>query len=95
MLGEERVGGHKSGEIRQCPSADSLAGNSAPPPLVIGEPDLPLAQLFERDAVCRAKEVDRSLLASIDPACECCEDNLPGLKRLGHNPIVATFGSRY
>jgi len=51
MPGEDRLGGHESGEIQQRPSADSLPGNRQPTPLIIGQPNPSLAHLFERDAV--------------------------------------------
>jgi len=44
--------------------------------------------LFERDAVLLSEEVDRRLLVAIDPARECREEDLPGLKGVGHESIV-------
>ena len=76
--------GYKPGEIQQRPPADSLAGNSQPATLVIGQPDPSVTELFEKDAVLFPKKVDRVLLMTIDPACERCEEDLPGLKGLGH-----------
>ena len=38
-------------EFQPCPSADSLAGNGQPRPLVIGQPDPSVTELFEKDAV--------------------------------------------
>ena len=94
MPGEDRVGGHKSGEILQRPSADSLARDRQPPPLVIREPDPSIAQLFEKDAVLFPKEVNRGLLMTIDPDRECREKDLPGLKGAGHQRIVGICGPR-
>jgi hypothetical protein len=50
--------------------------------------------LFEKDAVLLPKEVDRRLLVAIDPARECREEDLPGLKGVGHGQSVGTFGPR-
>ena len=69
-------------------SADSLAGDGQPTPLVIGQPDPSVIELFEKDAVLFPNEVDRKLPVAIDPACECCEEDLPGLKGVGHERIV-------
>ena len=63
-------------------------------PPVIGESDPSLAQLLEEDAVLFPKEVDRGLLVTIDPACECREEDLPGLKGVGHQRIVGIHGPR-
>jgi hypothetical protein len=81
-------------EVQQRLSADSLARDSEPTPLVIGQPDPSLAQLFEEDAVLLPQEVDRRLLVPIDPACECCEEDLPGLKGVSHEPIVGIYDPR-
>ena len=89
MPSENRVGGDEPSEIRQRFSADSLAGDGEPTPLVIGQPDPAVTELFEKDAVLFPEEIDRRLLVSIDPACECCEEELPGLKGVGHQRIVA------
>ena len=78
MPGEDRVGGDEPSEIRQRLSADSLSGDGDPPTLVIGQPDPSATELFEEDAVLFREEVDRRLLVAIDPACECCEEDLPG-----------------
>ena len=88
MPSDDRVGGHKSGEILQRPSADSLAGDGEPTPLVIGQPDPSVTELFEKDAVLFPEEVDRGPLVSVDPARECREKDLPGLKGVGHRLIV-------
>jgi len=56
------------GEIQQRLSADCLAGNGEPTPLVIGQPDPSVTELFEKDAILFPKEVDRR------------EEDLPGLK---------------
>ena len=50
---------------------DSLAGDGEPPPLVIGQPDPSVTELFEKYAILFPKEFDRGLLVPIDPACEC------------------------
>jgi len=50
--------------------------------------------LFEKDAVLFPKEVDRGLLVPIDPARERCEEDLPGLKGVGHGAIVGICGPR-
>jgi len=65
-----------------------------PTPLVIGQPDPSVTELFEKDAVLFPEEVDRGLLVAIDPARECREEDLPGLKGVGHGQIVGTFGPR-
>ena len=88
MPGEDRVGRHKPSEIQQRLSADSLAGDGQPTPLVIGQTDPSVTELFEKYAVLFPKEVDRRLLVAIDPARECCEEDLPGLKGVGHESIV-------
>ena len=75
-------------EIRQRLSTDSLAGDGQPTPLVIGQPDPWVSELFEEDAVLLPQEVDRRLLVAIDPACECCEEDLPGLKGVDSRPEV-------
>ena len=92
MPGEDRVGGHKPGEIQQRLSADSLAGDGQPTPLVIGQPDPSVTELFEKYSVLFPQEVDRGLLVSIDPACECREEDLPGMKGVGHLRIAGTWG---
>jgi len=94
MPGEDRVGGHKPGKIEQHLPADSLARDGHPPPLVIGQRGPSLAPLFEEDAVLLPKEVDRRLLVATDPACEGCEEDLPGLKGEGHQRIVEICGPR-
>ena len=94
MPSQDRVGGDEPGEIQQGLSADNLAGNGEPTPLVIGQPDPSLAQLFEEDAVLFPEEVDRGLLVTIDPACERREEDLPRLKGGGHEPIVGIHGPR-
>jgi hypothetical protein len=71
MPSEDRVGGYKPGQIQERLSPDSLAGDGEPTPLVIREPDPSIAQLPEKDAVLLPQEVDRRLLVTIDPACEC------------------------
>ncbi len=88
MPGEDRVGGHEPGEIQQCLPADSLAGNGQPTSLVIREPDPVVAELFAQDTVLFPKEVDRSLLVTIDPTGECGEEDLPGLDDLCHGRTV-------
>jgi hypothetical protein len=65
-----------------------------PTPLVIGQPDPSVTELFEKDAVLFPEEVDRRPLVSSDPACECREEYLPGLKGVGHGQSVGTFGPR-
>ena len=70
MPGENRVGCHKPSEIQQRPSADSFTRDGQPTPLVIGQPDPSVTELFEKDAVLFPKEIDRGLLVAIDPACE-------------------------
>ena len=94
MPGEDRVGGDEPSEIRQRFSTDSLAGDGQPTPLVIGQSDPSLAKLFEKDTVLLPQEVDRRLLVAIDPALECCEEDLPGLKGVGHQRIVGNWGPR-
>ena len=74
MPSQDRVGGDEPGEVQQRLSADSLAGDGEPTPLVIGQPDPSVTELFEKDAVLLPQEVDRRLLVPIDPACECCEE---------------------
>jgi hypothetical protein len=91
MPGEDRVGSDDPGEIQQLLSADSLAGNGQPTSLVIGQPDPSVTELFEKDAVLFPEEVDRCLLVAIDPACERREEDLPGLKGVGHEPIVGNY----
>jgi hypothetical protein len=81
-------GNDEPSEIRQRLSTDSLAGDGQPTPLVIGQPDPSVTELFEEDAVLLPQEVDRRLLVAIDPACECGEEDLPGLKGVGHESIV-------
>ena len=94
MPSEDRVGGDEPSEIRQRLPADSLSGDGEPTPLVIGQPDPSVTELFEKDAVLFPKEVNRGLLMPIDPACERCEEDLPGLKGIGHEQIVGTCGPR-
>ena len=94
MPGEDRVGGDDPGQIQERLSADSLAGDGQPTSLVIGQPDPSVTELVKKDAVLLPKEVDRRLLVAIDPACECCEEDVPGLKGVGHGQIVGTFGPR-
>ena len=65
-------GGDEPSEIQQHLSADSLAGDGQPEPSVTG--------LFKKDALLLPQEVDRRPLVAIDPARECCEEDLPGLK---------------
>jgi len=84
MPGEDRVGGDDPGQIQECLSADSLAGD--------GQPDPSVSELFEKDAVLFPKKVNRRLLMTIDPACERREEDLPGLKGVGHEPILAMCG---
>ena len=48
----------------------------------------------DKDAVLFPKEVDRRLLVAIDPACECREEDLPGLKGVGHEPVAGMYGPR-
>ncbi len=81
-------------EIRQRLSADSLFGDGQPTPLVIGQPDPSLTELFEKDAVLLPQEVNRGLLMTIDPARERREEDLPGLKGVGHGQIIGTVGPR-
>ena len=81
-------------EIRQRLSADSLSGDGEPTPLVIGQPDPSVTELFEKDAVLFPEEVDRRLLVSSDPARECREEDLPGLKGVRHQRIVGICGPR-
>jgi len=73
---------------------DSLAGNREATPLFIGQPDPSVTELFEKDAVLFPEEVGRGLLMTIDPARERCEKDLPGLKGVGHEPIVGIYGPR-
>jgi hypothetical protein len=80
------------GEVQQRLSADSLARNSQPTPLVIGQPNPSVTELLQKDAVLFPKEVDRGLLMTINPACECREEDLPGLNGVGHEPIPGSFG---
>lgn len=94
MPSEDRVGGDEPSEIRQRLSADSLACNGETPPLVIGQTDPSVTELFKKDPVLLPQEVDRRLLVAVDPACECCEEALPGLKGVSHGQIVRTFGPR-
>ena len=70
------------------------AGDGEPTPLVVGQPDPSVTELFEKDAVLFPKEIDRRLLVAIDPACERCEEDLPGLKGVGHESIVEIYGPR-
>ncbi len=65
-----------------------------PTPPVVGQPDPSVTELFEKDTVLLPQEVDRRLLMTIDPACERREEDLPGLKGVGHGRIVGTFGPR-
>ena len=88
MPSEDRVGGDEPGEIQQRPSADSFSRDGQPTPLVIGQPDPSATELFKEDAVLFPKEINSRLLVAIDPACECCEEDLPGLKGVGHESIV-------
>jgi len=81
-------GGHESGEIQQCLPADGLTGNGPPAPLVIGEPDPSLAELFEQNPVFLAKELDCGLLMTVDPACECRKEDLPPLNDVCHGRIL-------
>lgn len=69
-------------------------GDREPTPLVVGKPDASVTDLFEKNAVLFPQEVDRGLLVTIDPARECREEDLPGLKGVGHGQIVGTFGPR-
>ena len=92
MPSEDRVGGDDPGQILERLSADSLAGDGQPATLVIGQPDPSLAQLFEKHAVLFPEEVDRVLLMTIDPARECREEDVPGLKGVGHLRIAGTWG---
>ena len=80
MPSEDRFGGDEPSEIRQRLSADSRSGDGEPTPLVIGQPDPSVTEPFEKDAVLFPEEVDRGLLVAIDPARECREEDLPGLK---------------
>jgi hypothetical protein len=55
----------------------------------------PLAtELFEKHAVLFPEEVVRGLLMTIDPARECREEDMPGLKGVGHESIVGTYSPR-
>ena len=94
MPSEDRVGGDEPSEIRQRLSADSLAGDGEPTPLVIGQPDPLATELFKKDAILLPQEVDRGRLVAIDPARERREEDLPGLEGVGHGQIVGTFGPR-
>ena len=87
-------GNDEPSEIRQRLSTDSLAGDGQPTPLVIGQPDPPVTELFEKNAVLFPQEVDRRLLVAIDPARECREEDLPGLKGVGHGSIVGICDPR-
>ncbi len=82
MPREDRLGGHEPCEIQQCLSADGLAGDGQPTSLFIREPDPAVAELFAQDTVLFPREVDRGLLVTVDPACECRAENLPGLDDL-------------
>ena len=88
MLGEDRLGGDEPRQIQERLSVDSLAGDGQPTPLVIGQPDPSVTELFEEDAVFFPKEVDRKLLVAIDPACESRKEDLPGMRGGGHESIV-------
>ena len=94
MPGKDRVGRDNPGQIQQCSPSDRLARNGEPTPLVIGQPDPSVTELFKKDAVLVPEEVDRGLLVAIDPACERREEDLPGLKGVGYGQIVGTFGPR-
>ena len=94
MPGEDRVGGDEPSEIRQRPSADSLTRDGQPPSLLIGQPYSSVTELFKKDAVLLPQEVDCRLLVPIDPACECREEDLPGLKGVGHQRIAGICGPR-
>ena len=94
MPSEDRVGGDDPGQILERLSADSLAGDGEPTPLVIGQPDLSVTDLFAKDAVLFPEEVDRRLLVAIDPACERREEDVPGLKGVGQGQSVGTCGPR-
>ena len=94
MPGKDRVGRDNPGQIQQCSPSDRLARNGEPTPLVIGQPDPSVTELFKKDAVLLPQEVDRRLLVAIDPARECCEEDLPGLKGVGHLRIVGICGPR-
>ena len=94
MPGKHRVGGDNPGQIQQCSPSDRLARNGEPTPLVIGQPDASVTELFEKDAILFPKEVDRGPLVTIDPACERREEDLPGLKGVGHESIVRTCDPR-
>ena len=63
-------------------------------PLVLGQPDPSVTELFEEDAALLPQEVHRRLLVASDPACESSAEDLRGLKGVGHGQIVGTFGPR-
>ena len=58
------------------------------------KPDASVTDLFEKDSVLFPKKVNRRLLMAIDPVRESCEEDLQGLKGVGHGQIVGTFGPR-
>jgi len=94
MSRENRVGRDDRGQVQKRLSADSLAGDGEPTPLVIGQPEASVTELFEKDAVFLPHEVNRGLLMTIDSGCERRENDLPGLKGVSHQLIVGIYDPR-
>jgi hypothetical protein len=85
MPAENRIGREQSADLFESLATENLAFHRESPSLVVVEQDAFRAVRFPKNLILDAKVFDCFLLLSVNPACDYCYVELPGLENETHS----------
>jgi hypothetical protein len=88
MPSEDGVRCHDGSDVREAPASEGLSSHGQSPPLCVGQPESPAAELLLEDSILLPQVLDGGFLLTGEPAGHGGDENLPRLEERAHSESV-------